>query len=127
MLLKTIQCKKCHWHGRPTFKECNIVYVHVICPKCHSFIKFIKREDVPERAVIKRRNDWWDKVKKTEVELRPAYILEKELTNLRTKFAAIQMENEQMKDIIKEATELITEAMKREGLIEHVPKWLQEN
>ena len=123
-----IKCRnrKCGWHGQPNFEEHSTNYVKVVCPKCHAFIKFLKQDDVPDDCTIKQRDSWWDKIQAAESQLRPAYILQKELLNLRSDFAALQVENVQMKEIIEEATNIITEAMEREGLVKHVPKWMLE-
>lgn len=127
-----IQCrnKKCKWHGVAAFEEC-LSYVdsdsvRIVCPKCYSFIKYIKREDIPKDCVVKEQDTWWHKIKATESELRPAYIIQKELSNLRIDHEVLLAENEKLKEIVKEATDIITDALEREGLIKHVPKWLQE-
>ncbi len=122
----TAQCKRCKWHGMPTFEEFSAGYIRIVCPKCHSFIKFIKKEDVPKKGVIIKRDLWWDKVKARESRLRPAYMIQRDLSKLQVDYAALQIENEQLKGIVQEATKIITEAMEREGIIEHVPAWMKE-
>lgn len=123
-----IKCRnrKCKWHGQPVFEEFDVDHVKVMCPKCHSHIKFLEIKDVPEDCVIKQKNFWWSKIQAAESELRPAYVLQRELSNLKVDFAVLQAENERMKKIIAEATDIITEAMKREGIIAHVPQWMLE-
>ena len=99
----------------------------MVCPLCHTFIKIIKREDVPEDdAIITQGRTWWDTIKKTESQFQPAYILQRELSALQADYAALQAENETMKDIINEAKNILMEALEKEGLIDYVPKWMEE-
>lgn len=129
MLLKCLN-KKCSWHGVPVFEELNdydVDYVKAVCPKCHAFIKMIKRQDVPEKdSVVAVEDSWWVKIKAADVNLQPAYILNKQLSTLKADYAALQAENERLKEIVEEVTGILTEALEREGLMTYVPKWLQD-
>lgn len=131
MILKC-RNKKCSWHGTPTFEECDDsiyakgIYVKAICPKCHVFIKLIQRQDVPKDCIIEEKDFWWSKIKATESDLRPAYMIQRDLSKLRVDYAVLQVENEKMEKIIKEATDIIKEALEREGIIKYVPEWLKE-
>ena len=124
-----IQCqnKRCTWHGTPTFEECdNTIYIKAVCPKCHTFLKLVKRQDVPKNCIIVEKDAWWEKIKATESELRPAYMIQKELSNLRIDHEVLLAENEKLKEIVKEATDIITDALECEGILKHIPKWLKE-
>lgn len=127
-MIVTCQSRKCPWHGEPVFEECDdVIYVKMVCPKCHTFIRMIKRQDVPKKyTIFKKDNTWWEKVKAAESELRPAYMMQKELARLRIDHAALQAENEHLKKVITETTEILKDALEREGLIEHVPAWMKE-
>lgn len=127
-----IQCrnKKCKWYGKPRFEKCDSLakagFIRVICPKCHSLLRYIRQEDVPKNSIVEKQDAWWHKIKAAESELRPAYIIQKELSNLRIDYAVLLAENEKLKEIVKEATDVIKDALEREGLVKHVPKWMKE-
>lgn len=128
--LMTVQCqnRKCKWVGIPIFEEFDdITYVKATCPECHTFIKVVVRQDVSKKyAVVKKDETWWNKIKATESELRPAYIIQKELSSLKADYAACQAEKARLKEIIAETTTILRDALECEGIIEYVPKWLEE-
>lgn len=126
----TIQCQnqKCRWFGTPIFEECHnpdINYVRTICPKCHALLKIIKRQDVPENCIIVETDAWWNKIKATESDLRPAYLIQQDLLKSQTDCAALQVENARLKEIIDEVTTILRDALEQEGLIKHVPAWMK--
>lgn len=130
--LMIVQCqnRKCKWIGIPTFEEFvenDVDYIKATCPECHTFIKVVMRQDVPKKyAIVKKDKTWWNKIKATESELRPAYIIQKELSSLRVDYAACQAENARLKEIVTETTTILRDALECEGIIEYVPEWLKE-
>lgn len=128
--LMTVQCqnRKCKWVGIPIFEEFDdITYVKATCPECHAFIKVVMRQDVSKKsAIVKKDETWWNKIKATESELRPAYIIQKELSSLKADYAACQAEKARLKEIIAETTTILRDALECEGIIEYVPEWLKE-
>ena len=127
----TIQCQnpRCRWFGTPTFEKCHntdIDYIRIVCPKCHTLFKYIKHQDVPENCLVVETNAWWERIRATESDLRPAYMIQRDLIKSRTDCAMLQAENKRLKEIVDEVTTILTDAMECEGLIKHVPKWLQE-
>ena len=127
MLIKC-QNKKCSWCGTPIFEETDdVIYVKMVCPRCHTFLRFIERRKVSKKHIIVKKDEtWWNVFKETESHLRPAYILQRELTNLKADYAVLQIKNAAMKHIINEATVIITDALEKEGIFKHIPKWMKE-